>query len=376
MPENSIKLPARKMVKTRTAGVFRRDPHGTFMATWTDAGGRRRTKTCATYDEACEAKREAEEAKRRGERRAPSRQTVAEYLEEWIEGYTGRTNRGISQAGLAEYRRDIKVMVPKLKRVRLPQFSPEDGRKLMRSLLNDGRNPATVRRILTPLRAALADAVDDGKIATNPMQSVRVPRPRKADEGDPMVDRALTDEQVAMIIDKAPERYRLLIRVIAMTGLRRSEALALQWRDIDPEGAVKVRRRLRDGHIGPTKSEAGRRDVPIPAALLADLELARGTAMHVGETDFVFATATGRPLGEDNAHHRAIKPAATAAGVPWAAFHDLRRAAITRWIHSGLSPKVVQRMAGHHDPAFTLKVYAKLREGDLPDGDRLGLSAG
>jgi hypothetical protein len=30
-------------------------------------------------------------------------------------------------------------------------------------------------------------------------------------------------------------------------------------------------------------------------------------------------------------------------------------------------------MAGHHDPAFTLAVYAKLREGDLPEGDRLGL---
>ena len=361
----------RRMVKTKTSGVYRRDPHGTFMATWTDVDGKRRTKTCATYDEAKEAKRAAEEAKRRGERRAPDTRSVAAYLDAWIETYTGRTNAGISPLVLAEYRRDLETVKAKVGRIKLAAFGPEDGRRLVRALLRDS-SPATVRRILTPFRAALADAVDDRKLTTNPMQGVRVPRPRLADEEDE-ADRALTDEQVAAIIDNAPERYRLLIRVIAMTGVRRSEALALQWRDIE-DGAIHVRRRLRKGQIGPPQSKAGRRTIPIPTALVDDLALARATALHPDDDDFVSATASGKPLGEDNAHHRAMVPAAKAAGVPLARFHDLRRAAISQWIHGGVSPKVVQEIAGHHDAALTLQVDAKVRGGDMPAGDALGLA--
>lgn len=44
-------------------------------------------------------------------------------------------------------------------------------------------------------------------------------------------------------------------------------------------------------------------------------------------------------------------------------------------MQGGLSPKIVQTLAGHHDAAFTLQVYAKVRGGDMPSGDVLGLEA-
>ena len=114
--------------------------------------------------------------------------------------------------------------------------------------------------------------------------------------------------------------------------------------------------------------------MPIPSALADDLALARTTALHPDDGDFIFATASGKPLGEDNAHHRAMVPAAKAAGVPWARFHDLRRVTISRWIQGGLSPEIVQSLAGHDDAAFTLQVYAKVRGGEMPAGDALGLA--
>ncbi len=80
---------------------------------------------------------------------------------------------------------------------------------------------------------------------------------------------------------------------------------------------------------------------------------------------------------------RADAPAGTCGGAPddearregrrGARFHDLRRAAVSRWIMSGLTPKVVQTIAGHHDAALTLQVYAQVRGGDLPSGDALAL---
>ena len=86
----------RRNVSTRTNGVFRREPQGTYMATWTDLDGRRRTKTCATFEAAKAAKAEAEDAKRRGEHRPATSETVGDYLTRWLDGYTGRTNRGVS----------------------------------------------------------------------------------------------------------------------------------------------------------------------------------------------------------------------------------------------------------------------------------------
>src|SRR5205085_1756216 len=85
------------------------------------------------------------------------------------------------------------------------------------------------------------------------------------------------------------------------------------------------------------------------------------------DTEPVFASETGGYLDPSNVAARVFKPAAEAAGVPWASFHTLRHTCATMLFRNGVSAKQAQLWLGHHSPAFTLATYVHLLADDLPD---------
>ena len=88
--------------------------------------------------------------------------------------------------------------------------------------------------------------------------------------------RVFTREQLATFLRVVHPGHRLLFRLLAATGLRWSEVVALRWRDVQLDGSarVKIRRALTRGRYAPPKSSHGRRDVPLPHDLVHEL---RGT---------------------------------------------------------------------------------------------------
>jgi integrase len=72
----------------------------------------------------------------------------------------------------------------------------------------------------------------------------------------------------------------------------------------------------------------------------------------------------GTPLAQDNVRRRVLKPAATAAGAPWAGFHAFRHTYASLMLASGANIVQLSRALGHHSPAFTLTVYTHLLEGE------------
>jgi integrase len=139
------------------------------------------------------------------------------------------------------------------------------------------------------------------------------------DDGEDV--RALTPEQLAAFLALVHPRHRLMFRLLAATGLRVSELLALQWRHLRLDGSepcVRVRRALVRGRVQPPKSKHGRRNVPLDGVLVSDLRRRRMALEWPGDEALVFPSLTGTPLNPDNLRRRVLRPAAEEAGASWA----------------------------------------------------------
>ncbi len=180
--------------------------------------------------------------------------------------------------------------------------------------------------------------------------------------------KALSREQLATALMLAPARHRTLLELLAATGLRVSEALALERRHLALDGArphVRVRRALVKGRVEPPKSRHGRRDVPLSRALVNRLRADLADLPDVPEA-LVFVTRNGTPLDADNLRRRVVKPLMEEAGAPWAGFHTLRHTYASLQLARGVNVVQVSRALGHHSAAFTLDTYVHLLEGEKP----------
>jgi integrase len=147
---------------------------------------------------------------------------------------------------------------------------------------------------LAPVKAMLATAVGDGLIRSNPAANVRIAIAPPASYDDEAAAKALTDEELARLLAQVAPGWRPLVHLIAQTGVRISEALAIRWGDLDVgQRRPHVRRRARFGRVGPPKSRYGRRSIPLGDELARDLWSRRKAAERAQDADLVFASTTG-----------------------------------------------------------------------------------
>jgi integrase len=356
--------PRPKLEKTKVPGVWRRGDR--FAYVWRDGAGTQRWGTADTLVLASAAK-----AQRTAGRREADALLVRVYALEWVERYLGRTSKGIRDVTRREYRRDLEQHVLPLigARRRLVDLTPRHIADVVAALSRQGLADRTVRKVIAPLRACLATAVEEGLIPSNPCTGVRLPVRLQVEEDDDAPARRLTDDELAAVLDAAAPEWADLLVLLALTGLRISEALALRWKDVDlgaGQPLVKVRRAVRNGEFAAPKSRHGRRDIPIPASLVDALAARRRAAGSPRAGDLLFPAADGGPLDDGYARRRSIAPAVKAAGVEWASFHALRHTCASRLFEAGWDVKQVQLWLGHHAPSFTLDTYVHLMRDTLP----------
>jgi integrase len=223
----------------------------------------------------------------------------------------------------------------------------------------------TIRNVLGCLRTAYATARREGLVRTNPCTEAALPhRPRIEDE-DHHRARVFPGRTMVLVCSLVPPEHRLMFDLLSVTGLRRSELLALRGKDLALNGAnphVKVRQRVRRqagaGLVcGPLKSKYARRDVPISTGIADRLR-----ALRTPDDAFVFCTPTGLVLDADHLARAVLGPACEEAGVSWAGMHSFRHSVASRLFAGGRNAVQVQRWLGHHSPVFTLSVYVHLMD--------------
>jgi integrase len=353
---------AATMETTRYPGVYRRG--GRYVVTWRHRG-RQHKSSHRTLSEALEAQGER---RRTGGRTPESRASFEGYAREWLSTYRGRTGRGISDSTLRNYRSALELRaIPYFRDWKLAELEPPDVRAYVVRLEREGLAPSHVRTVLAPLRAMFATAVEDGALRFNPTAGVRVSG--RTDEEEERA-KALTRQQLADLLGRLPEEWRLFFELLAHSGLRVSEAIGLTWADVEfgERPRLKVRQQLCRGKRKRLKSRAGRRDVPLSQRMAQRLWVARRGQRQSGP---VFATPIGTPLRDENVRQRVLKPAARLAGVPWVGFHTFRHTCASLLFESGKDVKQVQEWLGHADPGFTLRTYVHLLDGGLGGADFL-----
>jgi integrase len=394
------------LVKTKTPGIYKRGSRYVFSYR---VNGKQRWESCRTLEEARRAKSARQTDIGRGEFEERSRVTLHAYLREWIERYQGTGRRGFREETRNEYRGLLERYALRYfpARVKLTELTPSaiagyvawlcnqreqatlDHRiKVERAREAGKRDPeplavdaardlsdSTVRNALKPVQAALATARREGLIRHNPVADVALPHRARIEE-DEDGPRPFPNGVMELVVSLVHPSHRLMFELLAATGVRRSELLALEGRHLTLDGDrphIKVRQRVRRRVgvglvVGPLKSRYARRDLPIPLDL-ADRLRALGTA----EGDLVFTSTVGTVLDPDNLAERVLGPACGEAGAEWAGFHTFRHTVASRLFAGGRNPVQVQRWLGHHSPSFTLDTYVHLLDADL--GDPLGSGA-
>jgi integrase len=249
---------------------------GRWEARWYEsvgAGKRRRRSTYRASEAA--AKRALKEALRRvddGLSGMDSRTSLKVYAERWM--VTTLAVDAVKDSTRRLYRDTLRLWVlPYLGHRRLSDLRPGDVEEMQTTLIGGGLSPSSAQGAHKVLRRVLSTAVRDGLISRNPVLAVRGPSVPRSTKKVP--DRA----DVRRILDSAEGRMRPLVALLAFTGMRVGEALALRWSDIDlTRGTVQINGTLaRDRDLRmlvrtPPKTERSRRTLPLPAPLITELQ--------------------------------------------------------------------------------------------------------
>jgi integrase len=210
-----------------------------------------------------------------------------------------------------------------------------------------------VRNAWVLLSSILETAVEYGYLQANPARGVKFPQ--KTLTQRPAI---IAGADFANLLARLREPYRTMVSLIAMTGLRIGELLAVRWSAVDLAArTLAVRESLYEGKFGPPKTQRAMRTLPLGPRAAKMLTDHRARSLRTESSDLVFGNRKGGPLRASKLLQKVLQPAAKGAGLGRVTWHQFRH------IHSSLlndlrvPVKIAQEQLGHASITTTLNVY-------------------
>lgn len=362
---------ANKSVKRNSKGIgsARKRPDGTWEARCT-INGKRRSFYSTKYSEVLKAMRDAQNDVISDIYTEPSRLTVGQWLDMWLEEYSKPVIKHSTYISRLDH---INLHIkPLIGKTELQDLSAEDIQSFYNKLIAKGISPNYVAVINVSLNSALKQAVKLKYIANNPTEACVLPKKTKT-EIAPLTEREITEFLKAI----QGHRFEALFHVALFTGMRLGEILGLPWEAIDfinctvtvKQQLCQHRRRGEKVYIGTTKN-GKTRVLTVPPFIMEIFEgvrqKQRADQINLGmawnnEFDLVFTDRMGKHLSNSSVE-RDFKKAVTAIGCPNTRFHDLRHTYAVTALQEGDDPKTLQHNLGHSTANFTMNVYAHVSE--------------
>lgn len=242
------------------------------------------------------------------------------------------------------------------------------------SLKAKGCSATIVKTRRSLYRMIFDHAIIRGYTNFNPVFAVKLPK------GLPKGSRrAPTDEEIKTILKNIDAPFGFFPYLLICTGLRKSEALALTWNDVDfKNNVIHVTKALEYSNgatptVKQPKTEAGMRDITIISILSDPLKAAQKRS----NSDLLFPQPASNRAGEGGGYYglRAYEGAwqryceavgfIDSEGKPTLTAHNLRHGTATLLFESDVDEMTTQRLLGHSRIEITREIYTELRNKQL-----------
>lgn len=253
-----------------------------------------------------------------------------------------------------------KHIAPHFGKREMKSITPKEIKKWQNKLLQKYKH-LTVQKFRSILFSIYESAKNDDIVNKNPLEKVTAP---KAQKNRPIEElNPFTETELNLIISKADGYIKNFIQLMASTGIRPGELIALKWTDIDFDRKIinveKTRVKAKDVL---TKTKASNRYVDMlntaEDALKKQFEITKGNG-------YIFLNQSNKPFYSHDVIALRFRKLLKQSGVKARPLYNLRHTFTSQLISKGADITWVSKMLGHKDVSITLMIYTKfIKEND------------
>jgi integrase len=298
---------------------------------------------------------------------------LVEYIQNWIDNYKkGVVRKNTIKQHMNSLNTHIK---PYFKQLMLKDLKPDMYQKFLDSCLGKGLSRRTVEIISSTVYGAIEHAIIQGKLERNPCKGSVIKGERKKESVE-----FIDSEDIPNFLHAARSYgyiYWIFFKVLLETGMRKGEAAALKWSDINFEQkkiyideTLDFQPEHEDELFGDTKTQKSTRTIIVSTGLINDLiyhetwqnqnKNTLGESMYRHDLNLVLCKNDGNPMPKStlfNASKRILKRAGLSEDFH---IHSLRHSYAVLMLEAGADITFIQEQLGHESAKITYDVYAHI----------------